>query len=467
MKLTARDLRALDPVEFRDADLLQEAITGVSTDSRSLCRGDLFVALRGPTFDGHKYLNEIAARGARAAVVEASATLPGQTSLPLIVVEDTTQALGALGRHYRKKFSIPVLAIGGSSGKTTTKDMVAAVLGSRWNVLRTEKNFNNHIGVPKTIFGLERKHEIAVVEVGTNHPGELQTLCDILLPTHGLLTNIGAEHLEFFGSVDGVAREEGVLFEFLARSGGTAFVNADDRNVVHAAKKVRQRILYGFSSRSARIRGTDVKLDSFGRARFAFRGGRLHKRRTVQLGIPGRHQTENALAAAAVGLTFGVPAGGIVDSLASFIATEKRMAVLDLNGVTVLNDTYNANPDSTIAALETLASMKVAGKKVAVLGDMLELGASEQEEHRRVGRAAASLGIDYVLTVGSRAQHINEAVKRGFTLHYDQKNVLAEFLAELLTPGDAVLLKGSRGMVMEDIVTFLAERLHGPVKQKA
>lgn len=467
MRLTARDLLALNPVEFRDADLLQESITGVSTDSRSLRSGDLFVALRGPTYDGHRFLNEVAARGARAALVEVSATLPGRTSLPLVVVEDTARALGVLARHHRKRFSIPVLAIGGSSGKTTTKEMVAAVLGARWNVLWTEKNFNNHIGVPKTILGLKRKHEIAVVEVGTNHPGELQTLCDILLPTHGLLTNIGAEHLEFFGSVDGVAREEGVLFEFLAQSGGTVLVNADDRKVVRAAKNVRRRITYGFSSRSARIRGMDVELDSFGRARFAFCGGRLHKPRNVQLGVPGRHQALNALAAAAVGLTFGVRAGAIVDSLASFIATDKRMAVLELHGVTILNDTYNANPDSTVAALKTLASMKVAGKKVAVLGDMLELGASEQEEHRRIGRAAASLGIDYVLTVGGRARYIHETVNRGFAAHYDQKNALAEYLAELLAPGDAVLLKGSRGMVMEDIVTFLTERLHGPVKQKA
>jgi UDP-N-acetylmuramoyl-tripeptide--D-alanyl-D-alanine ligase len=467
MRLTAGDLRALNPVEFRGADLLHEAITGVSTDSRSLRSGELFVALRGPTFDGHRYLNDVAARGARAALVEASATLPGRSSLPLVVVEDTTVALGVLAQHYRRKFSIPVLAIGGSSGKTTTKDMVAGVLSARWNVLRTEKNFNNHIGVPKTIFGLERKHDIAVVEVGTNHPGELQTLCDILLPTHGLLTNIGSEHLEFFGSVDGVAREEGVLFGFLARTGGTALVNGDDRNVVHAAKRVRRRITYGFSSRSASIRGMDVELDSVGCARFAFCGGRLRKRRSVHLGIPGRHQTANALAAAAVGLTFGVPAGAIVESLESFVAADRRMAVLQLNGVTVLNDTYNANPDSTIAALETLASMNVTGKKVAVLGDMLELGASEEEEHRRVGRAAASLGIDYVLTVGGRARNIHEAVKKGFASHYDQKNVLAEYLAELLAPGDAVLLKGSRGMAMEDIVTFLTERLHGPVKQKA
>jgi UDP-N-acetylmuramoyl-tripeptide--D-alanyl-D-alanine ligase len=466
MKLTAHDLRALKPLELRNIELLRGAITGISTDTRSLQKGDLFVALRGPSFDGHRFVQDALAHGACAAIVEASAALPTPLPLPLVVVGDTTRTLALLARLYRIKFSIPILAIGGSSGKTTTKDMIVAVLTTRFNVLCTEKNFNNHIGVPKTIFGLDRKHDIAVVEVGTNHPGELQVLCDMLLPTHGLLTNIGAEHLEFFSSRAGVAREERVLFESLARTGGMAIVNADDRQVVKAAGRNRHRITYGFSSRSVGVRGMEVKLDTLGRARFAFCGGRLRKRRTVQMGIPGRHQANNALAAAATGLTFGVPAGAIVEALESFTASDKRMEVLEIERVTVLNDTYNANPDSTIAALETLASMKVAGKKVAVLGDMLELGSSEEEEHRRVGQVAAALGIDYVLTYGTRSRLIHDAIKKGFAAHYDEKNVLAEYLAELLAPGDAVLLKGSRGMAMEDIVTFLTARLRGSVSQK-
>jgi len=457
MKLTVRDLQDLKPLEIRNLELLQGALTGVSTDSRTIRPGDLFVALRGPSFDGHRFLEQALARGARAAVVEASASWPRTTQISLVVVEDTTKALGFLAGLYRNKFSLPVVAIGGSSGKTTTKDMVAAVLAARLNVLWTEKNFNNHIGVPKTLFRLEKKHDIAVVEIGTNHPGELQVLCDIVTPTHGLVTNIGAEHLEFFETIDGVAREEGLLFEWLAKHAGFALVNADDQRVVSAARACRRRISFGFTSRGVGVRGRNIQLDESGRARFEFSGGRIRMRRNVRLGIPGRHQAANALAAAAVGLTFGIPASAIVEALETFAASDRRMVVLELRGVRVLDDTYNANPDSTIAALETLAAMSVPGKKVAVLGDMLELGACEAEEHRRVGEAAERLGINYVLTYGARAEQIHAAVKKAFAVHYDQKNVLAEFLAELVAPGDAVLIKGSRGMAMDDIVAFLIQ----------
>jgi UDP-N-acetylmuramoyl-tripeptide--D-alanyl-D-alanine ligase len=391
--------------------------------------------------------------------VEVSASWPRGVELPLVVVENTTKALGSLAKLYRNKFSVPVLAIGGSSGKTTTKDMVAAVLAARLNVLYTERNFNNHIGVPKTLFRLEKKHDIAVVEIGTNHPGEIEVLCNILAPTHGLVTNIGAEHLEFFGTIDGVAREEGLLFEWLAKHAGVAMVNGDDPRVVSVARACRRRISYGFGSRGVGVRGRNIQLDVSGHAGFEFSGGRIRKPRKVRLGIPGRHQAANALAAAAVGLTFGIPGSAIVEALETFAASDKRMVVLDLRGVRVLDDTYNANPDSTIAALETLAAMSVSGKKVAVLGDMLELGACEAEEHRRIGEAAEKLGINYVLTFGARTKQTHAAVKKAFAVHYDQKNVLAEFLAELVAPGDAVLIKGSRGMAMDDVVTFLIQRL--------
>jgi UDP-N-acetylmuramoyl-tripeptide--D-alanyl-D-alanine ligase len=460
MRLTLRDLQDLKPLEIRNRERLQGVLTGVSTDSRTTRSGDVFFALRGPSFDGHQFLGEALARGARVAIVEvATSHWPTTGDAPLVVVEDTTKALGTLAQLYRSKFSIPVLAIGGSSGKTTTKEMTAAVLAARLNVLRTEKNLNNHIGVPKTLFRLERKHDVAVVEIGTNHPGELKVLCEILMPTHGLLTNIGAEHLEFFESIDGVAREEGLLFEWLARHAGVALVNADDPRVVSVARACRRRISFGFSSRGAGVRGRSLWLDDRGRAQFEFSGGRIRKRRKVCLGVPGRHQAANALAAAAVGLTFGIPAAAIVEALQTFAASDKRMAVFDLRDVTVLDDTYNANPDSTIAALQTLAAMRVTGKRVAVLGDMLELGPCEAEEHRRIGEAAARLGIDYVLTYGSRAKQIHDAAKNVFAVHYDQKNVLAEYLVELVAPGDAVLIKGSRGMAMEDVVTFLVQRL--------
>jgi len=458
MKLTAHDIDALGLREIRFRELLTEPLTGVSTDSRTVGAGELFVALRGGRFDGHRFLGDAVERGAKALMVDVQGSAGDLPRVPLLVVDDTTRGLGMLARVYRERFSIPVIAVAGSSGKTTTKEMIAAVLARRYRVLRTEKNYNNHIGVPTTLFRLEKSHDIAVVEIGTNHPGELAPLCDMLAPTHGLLTNIGAEHLEFFGSLEGVSAEEGTLFDALARDGGTAFVNADDQRVVALARRCRRRIRYGFRGRNAAVRGRVLELDDQAHAHFEFTGGRMRKSVAVRLSAPGRHQGLNALAAAAVGLTFGVAVREIVGALESFTASEKRMAVLDLNGVTVLNDTYNANPDSTVAALETLAAMSARGKRIAVLADMLELGGAEAAEHKRVGEAAVRLGIDYVLTYGPRAKEIHRAVHGPFAAHYDQKNVLAEYLAELITPGDVVLVKGSRGMAMEDVLVFLTQR---------
>ncbi len=458
MKLTARDIDRLAHREFRLRELLREPLTGVSTDSRAVGRGELFVALRGPQFDGHRFLREAVANGARAVMVDEKGSAGDIPQVPCLVVEDTLRALAALARLHREKFSIPVLAVGGSSGKTTTKEMLASILRRRYRVLSTEKNYNNQVGVPKTLFRLGKEHDIAVVEIGSNHPGELAPLCAMLAPTHGLLTNIGTEHLEFFGSLEGVAAEEGVLFEAVARGRGTAFVNADDRRVVALAGGCRKKVRYGFRARSASVHGRALKLDDRACSRFEFTGGRLRRHVAVRLAVPGRHQAFNALAAAAVGLSFGVPADEIVSALECFSAPDKRMAVLDLGGVTVLNDTYNANPDSTVAALETLAALKVRGKRIAVLADMLELGAAEAAEHRRVGETAGRLGLDYVLTYGTRARGIHDAVRGPFAVHYDQKNILAEFLVELIGPGDAVLLKGSRGMVMEDLLEFLVQR---------
>jgi UDP-N-acetylmuramoyl-tripeptide--D-alanyl-D-alanine ligase len=460
MRLTVRDLQQIHPLEIRHRQLLKGSLGGVSTDSRTTIAGELFVALKGPAFDGHRFLGDALARGARALMVEETMIHDGMPEVPLVVVEDTTRALGELARVYRSKFDIPVLGIGGSSGKTTTKDMIAAVLGTQYRVLSTEKNYNNHIGVPKTLFGLERKHDIAVVEMGTNHPGELRILCDILQPTHGLLTNIGAEHLEFFLSLDGVEEEEGVLFDFLARRrGGVGFLNADDVRVMARARGLSKRLTYGFSARRTDIRGRRMTFSPDACARFHVAGHRLRRPLAVSLGVPGRHHALNALAAAAVGVAFGVPGPTIQRALEKFRGSDKRMAVIEAGGVRILNDTYNANPDSTIAALETLAAITVSGKRIAVLGDMLELGGQEAAEHRRVGLAAGQLRIDHLLTYGERARTISESSRLPGALHYDQKNVLAEYLAELVGPGDAVLLKGSRGMAMEDVVTFLVQVL--------
>jgi UDP-N-acetylmuramoyl-tripeptide--D-alanyl-D-alanine ligase len=465
MRISPGELQHISHIEFRNVEKLKgEMILGVSTDSRTVREGELFVALRGENFDGHKFLAEAFAKGCIAAVVESSARIESVQTMPLLVVANATRAMGELARLYRRKFAIPVIAIGGSNGKTTTKEMIAAVLRMKYSVLCTEGNHNNHIGVPQTLLKLERKHEIAVVEIGTNHPGEVRYLCELMEPTHGLITNVGREHLEFFKNLTGVAKEEAALFENLRKRKGTiGFVNVDDRYVTAHAKKLKGKVTYSFSTKKASVYGTITGLDDAGCVQFSFAAKNARRVTKVYPPIAGKHNALNALSAAAVGLTFKVPASKIKGALEKFKPVGKRMEILDINGVTIFNDTYNANPDSMIAALQTLASAHVTGKRIAVLADMKELGETSVAEHTRVGKAAASHSVDYLLTIGEHARYIHDAATVEYKFHYDQKNMLAEYLSELLSAGDAVLVKGSRSMAMEDVVVFVLERLKAKV----
>jgi UDP-N-acetylmuramoyl-tripeptide--D-alanyl-D-alanine ligase len=456
MSLTLRDLNALRPRRIEQPEALQgRAITGVSTDSRTLSAGELFVALTGENFDGHAFVARAKERGAVAAVVERPVV--EAAGITQVVVDDALAALSRLARNHRRKFRIPVIAVAGSNGKTTTKEMIAALLRTDRNVLSTSGNLNNHIGVPLTLLRLGREHQAAVVEIGTNHPGELAVLLKMVEPTHGLITNIGHEHLEFFGSLKGVAKEEGALFRWLA-AGGVVFVNADDAETVKLSNGVRRKVTFGFS-KGLDVSGSALQLDTLGRPAFRCGGKKIARSFPVRLPVPGAHTAANALAAVAVGVAFKVPARKIQAALEQFQAPSKRMEVLSIAGITVFNDTYNANPDSVIAGLKTLAGATVPGKRIAVLADMKELGTTGPAEHARVGAVLSELGIEYLLTYGQVARHYHDSAHVTFGVHYDQKNVLAEYLAELLTPGDAVLIKGSRGMAMEDVVSFLMQRL--------
>jgi len=459
MKLTPQELERIEHRAFLNKEsLARKALKRVSTDSRTVAAGDLFFAIRGERFDGHSFIDEVFRRGALAAVVDYKSDLAPFAGRPFFVVENTVHALGAVARMHRKKFKIPVLAVAGSNGKTTTKDMIAAVLKKKMSVLSTEGNLNNHIGVPMTMLRLTQKHQAAVIEIGTNHPGEIEYLCSILQPTHGIITNIGREHLEFLHSIECVAEEEGALFKFLRRGKGIAFVNSDDGHVRTAARRMKRTVTYGFRASKATVRGTILNTNRSGCHTISFSTKGKKKTHEISLHVPGEHNAMNALAASAVGHSFRVSKKVIANTLSYFRPTEKRMQLLNLSGVMVLNDTYNANPDSTIAAVRTLDRAVVRGKKIAVLADMLELGEQSEREHTRVGAEIARLGIDYVLTFGKHARFIYEECGNKQAVHYDQKNVLAEYLAELITAGDAVLVKGSRGMHMEDVVMFLEER---------
>ncbi len=439
-------------------------VTGISTDSRTTRSGDVFVAIRGEKFDGHDFVTKAIGVGAGAVIVDGKwADVNGamlvSLNVPRLVVEDTTAALGDIALFYRRKFNVPIIAVAGSNGKTTTKNMIQNVLGTRYNILSTEGNLNNQIGVPQTLFRLTDDHDLAVVEIGTNHFGELAYLCTMLAPTHGVITNIGREHLEFFGSTEGVAKAEGELVEWLRESKGTFFANKDDEHIAKRLRRsrVKKTISFGFRSAAVDVKGKLLKTDEHGCP-----GLRVHpkgkKPFEIQLRVPGEQNAKNALVAATIGVAMKVAPRDITRALESFSAAGKRMEVIELNGLKVLNDTYNANPDSMLAALATLRSMKTSGRRIAVLADMLELGKAGEKEHRNLGKVLRAYKVDCLFTYGHLSKHVNDTANVRMKNHFDDKNELSEQLSKFVSASDLVLVKGSRGMKMEDVISVLQQK---------
>jgi UDP-N-acetylmuramoyl-tripeptide--D-alanyl-D-alanine ligase len=463
MKLTKSDILAIPHFKAIGFDGLKNfKVTGISIDSRTLKTGELFLAVRGDQFDGHNFISKAMEAGAAGIIVErrwadVNASMMVSINIPRLIVENTIQALGKLANIYRHKFDIPVIAIGGSNGKTTTKEMIRSVLETKYHVLCTEGNLNNHIGVPQTLFRLEKKHEVAIVEIGTSHPGEIDYLCSILEPTHGLITNIGMEHLEFFGSLEGVAKSESELFVWIAKHHGLIFINADDKYLVRLSKKNRKVVSFGFSARGVSIKGTVESFNTYAQALLHIKP-RGKKAFEVTVGVSGEHNAKNALAAAAVGIKLNVPLANIQKSVASFQSASKRMQLQRIAQITILNDTYNANPDSTLAALATLQAMKATGKKIAVLADMLELGEQAEELHQQIGKNTTRYGVDILLTFGSLSKFIHDAASVGTKAHFENKSTLTAYLLHTLADGDVVLVKGSRGMKMDEVVMNLSEQ---------
>ena len=457
--ITVEEIKRIKNAAFMN--LKFRSVGSVSTDSRTVGRDQMFFALRGEKFDGHEFVSAALKRGASCAVVDSRWYRRNKrmATQPLVVVEDTTRALGDLARIYRGKFRMPVIAVGGSNGKTTTKEMVAGVLAMKYRVAKTTGNHNNQIGVPLTILNFGNLHEAAVVEIGTNHFGEIERLCEVLAPDAGLITNIGSEHLEFFRDLAGVSREEGKLFGFLARTNGTAFVNLDDRRIAEISRLPRHRFGYGFqSAHGRRVAGRMFGFDARGCALFEIRFD--GKTELIRLNVPGIHNAMNALAAAAVGFRYGVSHREVKRALQAFRSYDKRMQIFRKAGVTVLNDTYNSNPESSVAALRWLSTVRSKGKRIAVLADMLELGGASRREHRRIGEEVAGENIDLLMTLGKMAREIAIAADGKVDAEsFDDKQKLSWRLLQTVSPGDVVLVKGSRGMKMEEVVDALLSGL--------
>lgn len=422
---------------------------GVSTDSRSLKPGELFVALRGETFDGHQYVAQALEAGAAGVIVDSGAE--AVESGTVILVTDTRKALQNLAAFHRRRFSIPIVAITGSNGKTTTKDLTAAALASRFRVLKTEGNFNNDIGLPLTLLKLTAEHEAAVVEMGMRGLGEIAELVAVAQPTAGIVTNVGETHIELLGSVENIARAKGELVDGIMPE-GFVVLNADNPYVSAMAARAKGRIIfYGIDSPS-QVSARQIRTQGLTTSFLCICQGEEF---SVEIPAVGRHNVYNSLAAIAAARELGLTAEEITSGLASFQPSAMRQHIETRGSYTIINDAYNASPLSMASALETLREV-AAGRTVAVLGDMLELGSVAEEAHSRIGALAAAGGASVVVTVGSLARFIAQAAADGGAeaVACETHGQAIDELRRLLKPGDTILVKGSRGMKMEQIMAL-------------
>jgi len=430
-------------------------VSGFAYDSRKVRPGDCFVAMPGERVDGHDFAAAAVAGGAVCVLAERPVEAPGAA---VVLVPDSLLALGQLGRAHRLRFSLPVVGITGSVGKTTTKEMVAAALSARLRVFRTAGNLNSEVGLPITLMDLDETHQAAVLEMGMRALGEITYLASIALPRIGVVTNVGETHLELLGTVENIALAKSELVRALPAD-GAAVLNADDPRVAAMASVGPGRVwFYGFGAHGRGdcwVTARDVRRD--GETGQRFRLVTSAGEAEVSLPAPGRHNILNAMAAAAVALELGLTPEEAAAGLALYQPAGSRMRVLHAGGVRILDDTYNAAPVSVIAALEVMREMAGSGRCIAVLGDMFELGAGAVAGHRRVGEAAGRLA-DLVLCVGDLSREIAAAAgAKG--RHFPTKAHLMDALLGLVQSGDTVLVKGSRGMAMEEIVAALENHL--------
>ena len=428
------------------------AITQVSTDSRTLKKGDLFVALVGEKFDGHNFLQGVCQQGAVGAVVSKPITDLSQLGSSIIIqVSDTLVALGDIANCHRCKFDLPIVAITGSNGKTTTKDITSAVLAQRFSVFKSEKSYNNQIGIPTRLMQLDEGDEIAVLEIGTSWPGEIERLSQITVPTLGVITNIGPAHLELLGSIEGVAEEKGALLTHVEH----AILNADDPMTPTLARRVCGQVTTFGWQNEADVAAGNIEIDSVGKPTFTLKidGNEVER---VHLPCLGKHNIYNALAAAGVGLWAGLTPTETCTGLERFQPADMRMQPIVYNDLRIINDAYNSNPESLKSALTFLSDIETTGKRIAILGDMLELGEHSHALHLKTGQAIPT-NINLLITVGPHSAAIadgaEDIVESVISCHTPKQ--AAQQLTKYAQPGDVVLIKGSRGVKLEQVLEEL------------
>ena len=443
----------------------KQGIRRLCTDSREVGEGDLFVALKGERMDGHDFVPAAFRQGAVGALVRDDYRLPlsvkrrGGRAPVLLGFPDVLTAYQQLAAHHRNRFQIPVVAVTGSNGKTTTKEMTADVLAQRKPVLRTEGNLNNRIGVPQTLLRLAPRHKAAVIEMGVDNVGQTARLCEIARPTIGLITNIGPDHLEFFGTIDVSAQAKGELLKFLPPE-GSAVLNADDPYFGYLASRARCEVLSFGLSGQAQVRAERLAMGGRDGTQFSLRLPGRGKPQPVSIRVHGLHNILNALAAAAVGHVMGLNPATIAAGLAAFRPVAMRSQMLTWNRMRIINDCYNANPASMKASIDLLHELGAGTRSIAVLGDMLELGADAAALHREVGAYLAQRGIAHLITCGPLGRELAEGARAACmpaerVMHEADAARAGAALKALAQAGDVVLVKASRGMKMERAIDAL------------
>ena len=457
--ISLADFKKLKNKQFINYDCEEKLdcyVRGVSIDTRTIKSGDIFWAIKGDNFDGHNYVPDAIKKRTSAVVIEPNfAAKYKSLDIPVIVVDDTLEALQNFASIQRSKYKIPLIGITGTNGKTTTKEMINWILQSKYNVLKTKGNFNNLIGVPLTLFRLKSEHQVAIVEMGTNQPGEIERLVSIAKPNAALITNIGRGHLQNFSSIDGLSEEKTSLFKGI-NNRGKIFLNLDDSRLPKFPH--RHHTLWSYSlnnHKRARVTGNFIELDNHGLGIWE-----LNKKEKIKMKIAGEHHVQNALAASTVALSFGFNEKEIKAALEEYTAFDKRMQTVKSGGVVFINDSYNANPDSFVPALKTLqhiADMN-KGRKIVIMGDMLELGLESESIHYNLLMSMLDYDISGIFTVGKICDLVvHDLRQRGFDniFWFKKHESLAESLKKFLKKGDYCLLKGSRGMQMEKVLGYL------------
>ncbi|SCX88827.1 UDP-N-acetylmuramoyl-tripeptide--D-alanyl-D-alanine ligase [Alkaliphilus peptidifermentans] len=434
---------------------------GVSTDTRTIQKGMLFVPLMGENFDGHTFIEEAKIKGATGAIIEKnrSLNLSVLDSMYLIEVEDTLEALSRLSKFYRNMFNIPFVGVTGSTGKTSTKDMISAVLSSHFSVLKNIGNFNNHIGLPLTLFNLEKHNQVAVLEMGMSAFGEISMLAEIVRPKIGVITNIGMSHIEHLGSKENIMKAKMEIAEHMTED-NYLIINGDDEYLkkLKGQKTPYTKIFYGIGQDNDLYPSSISENEDGG---YSISITINDREATFNIKQYGLHNVYNGLVAIWIGNYFGLSPDKIQQAFDFYSPSKMRMEILELHNFKVINDTYNASPDSMKAAIDVLKHIK-GKRKIAVLGNMLEMGAFSEEGHRLVGSYLVKAGVDGLIAVGDEARwiamevnYINSSIN---TIIVDDNKQACIKLNEMLENDDVILIKGSRGMQMEEIVNFLQER---------